>query len=61
VDFGNVLTIGWFGDVFFVMSAQNSAIFADPISTIDVIARRQRLVAFRKALDLLLFFIGRWA
>jgi hypothetical protein len=37
VDFGNVLTIGWFGDVFFVMSAQNSAIFANPISTIDVI------------------------
>ena len=32
-DFGISLTFGWFGYAFFVMSAQNSAILADPLST----------------------------
>ena len=34
-DFGVSLTFGWFGYAFFVMSAQNSAILADPKSTIS--------------------------
>ena len=32
-DFDVSLTFGWFGYAFFVMSAQKSAILADPIAT----------------------------
>ena len=47
-DFGNVLTFGWFGDAFFVMSVQNFAILADPISTfykLGIIGSKKRPLA----------------
>ena len=36
-DFGGVLTFGWFGYACFVMSAQNLANLADPISTFYIL------------------------
>ncbi len=32
-DFADVLTFGWFGDAFFIISAQKLVILADQVST----------------------------